>query len=369
MRNGFTTGSCSAAAAKAAVYMLLSGKRKENITIITPKGIEFCASIVDITMTEQYVRCGVRKDGGDDPDVTTGAVVYASARPKCDKKHYVYITGGEGVGTVTKPGLDQPVGNAAINSVPRQMIEKEVREVMELLDYGASIEIQVSVPKGEELAQKTFNPRLGIVGGISILGTTGIVEPMSSQALLDTIRVELTQKHVLGEKSIVIAPGNYGLDFMQKEYGYHLDEAVKCSNFIGETLDMIAELGFERVVLCGHIGKLIKVAGGIMNTHSREADCRIELMCFAALKAGASQKLLEAIAECLSTDAAYELIRREGIEKEFMQQVMKQIEFYLNKRIAGRYEIACIVYSNAYGLLKETQNARAWIKELGHERT
>jgi len=369
MRYGFTTGSCSAAAAKAATYMLLTGRRKENIIITTPKGIDFVAEIVDITITEKYVSCGVVKDGGDDPDVTTGAVVYARATVVEDMNNQIIIHGGDGVGRVTKPGLDQPVGNAAINSVPRQMIEKEVREVMDFLDYRDSIEITVSVPGGEELAKKTFNPRLGIVGGISILGTSGVVEPMSSQALLDTIGVELRQKRALGTDTIAIAPGNYGMDFMKNEYGYNLDDAVKCSNFIGESLEMIAELGFKRVVLCGHIGKLIKVSGGIMNTHSKEADCRIELMVYSALKAKASAEVLEKIAECISTDAAYEVIKAAKLEKPFMDNVMEKIDFYLRKKALDRFEIECIVYSNEFGLLGETKGARIIMEELSkHEK-
>lgn len=364
MRYGFTTGSCSAAAAKAATYMLLSGNKKENIIITTPKGIDFNAQIVDITLAKDFVSCGVVKDGKDDPDVTTGSVVYATVKRLNDRKNQVRIDGGEGVGRVTKPGLDQPVGNAAINSVPRQMIEKEVREVMDILDYKESIEVIISVPDGEKLAMKTFNPRLGIVGGISILGTSGIVEPMSSQALLDTINVELRQKKELGKEIIAIAPGNYGLDFMRSEYDYDLDEAVKCSNFIGDTLEMVAKYGFNKVVLCGHIGKLIKVSGGIMNTHSREADCRIELMMYSAFKAGGDVETLYKISECVSTDAAYEIIKEAGIEKQFMNNVMEKIDYYLNKKVAGRFEIECIVYSNEFGLLGETKGARSIMEAL-----
>lgn len=364
MRYGFTTGSCSAAAAKAAVYMLLSGNRKENVIITTPKGIDFHAEIVDIVICESSVSCSVIKDGGDDPDVTTGSYISVKAEIICDGGNRISIDGGEGVGRVTKPGLDQPVGNAAINSVPRQMIEKEVREVMDVLDCKDTVTITVSVPGGEELAQKTFNPRLGIVGGISILGTSGIVEPMSSQALLDTIRVELNQKRELGNEIIAIAPGNYGLDFMKNEFSYNLDEAVKCSNYIGDTLEMIGELGFKKVVLCGHIGKLIKVAGGIMNTHSKEADCRIELMMYSAFMAGADKKVLDQISKCVSTDAAYEYILQAGIEKAFMENVMEKIDFYLNKKAAGRFQIECIVYSNEFGLLGETKGARELMGEL-----
>ncbi len=383
MRIGFTTGSCSAAAAKAAAYMLISGREKREISIQTPKGLEFHPEILDIHRTEKEVRCAVRKDGGDDPDVTSGALIYATVRYVEDEKENpledleqseecrIFLDGGEGVGRVTKPGLDQPVGNAAINSVPRQMILEEVQEVMDVLDYKGALSVIISVPEGAEIAEKTFNPRLGIVGGISILGTSGVVEPMSMQALLDTIQVELKQKKALGMESIVIAPGNYGLDFMRDLYAYDLDLAVKCSNYIGETLDRIGDLGFKKVLLCGHIGKLIKVSGGIMNTHSKEADCRIELMVNAGLKCGMPLDALQEMQECISTDAAYEIVKREGVAKEFMEMVMEKIQYYLKKRAADRFEIECIVFSNEFGLMGKTAGAEDLlneIKQFGMER-
>lgn len=369
MRYGFTTGSCAAAAAKAAAYMLLTGRKKENISIRTPKEIEFRTEIVDITMGEEKVRCGVVKDGGDDPDVTTGAVVYAEVSFSGREDGSVCIEGGEGVGKVTMPGLDQDVGNAAINSMPRKMIREEVTEVMEILDCHDGLQVVISVPGGAQIAEKTFNPRLGIVGGISILGTSGIVEPMSSQALLDTIRVELNQKRALGEQSIVIAPGNYGLDFMRETYSYDLEKAVKCSNFIGQSLDMAAELGFEKVLLCGHVGKLIKVAGGIMNTHSHEADCRMEIMTACALKAGAGLPVLHRIADCISTDAAYEIIKKAGVEERFMSIVMERIAMYLGKRTGGKLRVECIVFSKEHGKMGETAGVEALLKELRKEST
>ena len=306
MRYGFTTGSCAAAAAKAAAYMLLTGREKTEITIETPKGIPYTAQIRNICRKEQEVSCAVEKDGGDDPDITTGALICAKvsfaeitdrkAREEPGRKNgtghapeqaQVVIDGGIGVGRVTKPGLDQPVGNAAINHVPREMIEREVLQVCQVLDYCGSLSVEISVPEGEHLAERTFNPRLGITGGISILGTSGIVEPMSSRALLETIRVELNQKRAMGYSIVAVSPGNYGLDYMKRTYGYDLDKSVKCSNFIGDTIDMAVENGFEAMLLTGHIGKLIKVAGGIMNTHSQEGDCRMELITSSALSAGA----------------------------------------------------------------------------------
>ena len=328
MRHGFTTGSCAAAASKAAAYMLLTGHRKNQITIETPGGISYTAEIIDIHIGEHCASCAVVKDGGDDPDVTTGMKIYSkvSLTEEADGKCAVlHIDGGEGVGRVTRPGLDQPVGNAAINHVPRAMIAKEVSEVCALLDYRGGLDIVISVPGGEALAARTFNPRLGIVGGISILGTSGIVEPMSSQALLDTIRVELNQRRAEGYDSVAVTPGNYGRDYMKRRYGYDLDRSVKCSNFIGQTIDMAAELGFQRILLTGHIGKLIKVAGGIMNTHSREADARMELLAAFALRCQVPAECARRILDCLNTEEALALLQESGKLQEVMDYAMERI--------------------------------------------
>ena len=386
MRYGFTTGSCAAAASKAAAYMLLTGKLKQNITIQTPKGILFQTEILEITRSETEVTCAVRKDGGDDPDITSGTLIFSTVRfadgekkipgqnnrqlsgihveAMQEKRAVICIDGGEGFGRVTKPGLDQPVGNAAINHVPREMIEKEVQEVCALADFSGELHITISVPDGEHLAEQTFNPRLGIVGGISILGTSGIVEPMSSQALKETIRVELRQQRAEGRNIAAVSPGNYGLDFMQQTYGYDLDRSVKCSNFIGETIDMAAELGFCAMLLTGHIGKLIKVAGGIMNTHSHEGDCRMELLAAAGIRENVSLECLKKILDCVTTEEALAFIDAEGKKEDVMEDIMKKIDFYLKKRAAGRLQIACIVYSNTYGLLGMTAKAEELLRRL-----
>ena len=373
MKNGFTTGSCAAAAGKAAAYMLLGGRRKDHIEIETPAGIRYSPQIEEITMEENSVCCAVRKDSGDDPDITNGILIYAqvSYAPEepgfdpgdQDRQDRVLICGGAGVGKVTRPGLDQPVGADAINSVPRQMIRREVREVMDLFDYRGALRVVICVPEGERLASHTFNPRLGIEGGISILGTSGIVEPMSVRALMDTIRLELTQVRSLGREIAVISPGNYGLEFMKNQYGYDLDRAVKCSNFIGDTVDMAADAGFKKLLLCGHIGKLIKVSGGIMNTHSREADCRMELMAAAAIACGGNDACARKILSCVTTEEAYDCCLEEGIGKTCMQYIMDRISFYLGRRAAGRLEIQCMVYSNRFGLLGMTKEAEAFLAQ------
>ena len=369
MRYGFTTGSCAAAAAKAAAYMLLSGRQKNTITIETPKGIPYTAEILEITRGEKAVQCAVRKDGGDDPDITSGALIYAEVSLTDHTRMQatdtrIHIDGGIGVGRVTKPGLDQPVGNAAINHVPREMIAKEVLEVCDLMDYKGNLQVIISVPEGGAIAKQTFNPRLGIVGGISILGTSGIVEPMSNQALLDTIRVELNQRRAEGFDYIAVAPGNYGLDFMKKAYGYDLDKSVKCSNFIGVTIDMAVECGFTRMLLTGHIGKLIKVAGGIMNTHSKEADCRMELLSAFAIHEGAGADVAAKILDCVATEDAVRLLREAGKQQEVMDYAMERIMFYLNKRAGGRMQIDCIMYDNTFGELAKSKEADRWFTLL-----
>lgn len=378
MRYGFTTGSCAAAASKAAAYMLLTGKLKSEITIETPKGIPYTAQLVDICRKENEVSCAVEKDGGDDPDITTGMLIYAKVSygeeisectdmEKGEQKAQIKIDGGAGVGRVTKSGLDQPVGNAAINHVPREMIEKEVMQICQLADYKGSLQIEISVPNGEKLAQQTFNPRLGIVGGISILGTSGIVEPMSNQAILDTIRVELNQRRVQGFDYVAVSPGNYGLDFMKKTYGYDLDRSVKCSNFIGDTIDMAVELGFQKLLLTGHIGKLIKVAGGIMNTHSKEADCRMELLAAFSVREAVELNKIRKVLECVTTEEGVHILEDSGKLQAIMERIVERICFYLEKRAKGKLQIDCILYANEFGELAKSKEAAKWFSLLEQE--
>ena len=371
MRYGFTTGSCAAAAAKAAAYMLLTGREKTKITIETPKGIPYTAQILRICRKEREVSCAVEKDGGDDPDITTGALICAKVslpqEEGSEALARVVIDGGFGVGRVTKPGLDQPVGNAAINHVPREMIEREVLQVCQVLDYCGSLAVEISVPEGEHLAERTFNPRLGIVGGISILGTSGVVEPMSTQAILDTIRVELRQQRALGREDVVISPGNYGLDFLKNTYHYDLDKSVKCSNFIGLTIDMAVEEGFKRLLLAGHIGKLIKVAGGIMNTHSREGDCRMELLTAFAVKCGVAAVDAAKLLSCVTTEEAVRILDECGRRQEVMDYAMERILFYLEKRAQGKLAIECIMYANDFGALAKSKEAEEWFTLLAQE--
>ncbi len=385
MRYGFTTGSCAAAAAKAAAYMLLTGYRKTEISIETPKGIIYQTKILDICCKETEVYCAVEKDGGEDPDITTGAWIYAKVsyfnfnnfdkkdrtktktKQKQEQKQEILIDGGIGVGRVTRPGLDQPVGSAAINSVPREMIKKEVLEVCQMVDYKGSLQIEISVPMGEQLCHRTFNPRLGITGGISILGTSGIVEPMSSQALLDTIQIELRQRRALGFDYVTVSPGNYGLDFMKRTYHYDLDKSIKCSNFIGAAIDMASDLGFQKMLLTGHIGKLIKVAGGIMNTHSREADCRMELLAAFSIKEQVELSYVRKILDCVTTEEAVPILQESGKLQQVMEKIVDRICFYTENRSAGKMKIDCILYTNTFGELAKSKGVENWFTLLEQE--
>lgn len=371
IKHGFTTGSCAAAGSKAAAYMLLSGNVKNEITINTPKGIAYKAAIEDIKRSQSQVSCAVRKDGGDDPDITTGALVYSKVTivtsSSVNDGPVITIDGGIGVGRVTKPGLDQPVGNAAINHVPREMIRDEVLEICKLYDFTGELSIEISVPDGVKLAAQTFNPRLGIEGGISILGTSGIVEPMSNQAIVDTIRVQLSQRRALGFDYVAVTPGNYGQEYMKKTYGYDLDRSVKCSNFIGMTIDMAAELGFKSMLLTGHIGKLIKLAGGIMNTHSREADCRMELLSAFAIRYGLEPEKVLKLQDCLTTEEAIGILKEAGILSQVMNYAMERIVYYVNKRSKDMLKIDCIMYSNEYGELANSLEDKGWFTLLEQE--
>lgn len=364
LKKGFTTGSCSAAAAKAGAFMLLSGRTKESIEIETPAGIPYNAELLDITRGEDFVSCAVRKYSGDDPDITNGILIYVNTRLIPDGKQRVEIAGGKGVGVITRPGLDQPVGNAAINSVPRRMMEKEVREVMEIFDCDDSFELTVSVPEGEKIAEKTFNPKLGIEGGISIIGTTGIVEPMSTKAILDTIFVELRQLKEEGATVAVVTPGNYGQKFLFDEYGYDIDKAVKCSNFVGDTVDMVRKLGFEKMIFAGHAGKLVKVSGGIMNTHSKEADCRMELMAAAAARCHAGEEVLNQILDCVTTKEACQILKELGIERQCFKYIVDKIKYHLEKRAEGELSIESMIYMTEYGVLGKTDGAESLLEKV-----
>ncbi len=358
---GYTTGTCAAAAAKAAALMLATRRPVPYVDILTPKGIALNLEVLEPALTEGGARCAVRKYSGDDPDVTDGILVYADVT--LEKTPGVSVDGGEGVGRVTKPGLKQAIGEAAINPVPLRMIREEAERVAE--DYGiAGMKVVISIPAGVGLAKRTFNPRLGIVGGISVLGTSGIVEPMSEAALVESIGLELRQKYALGCRRIIIAPGNYGADFIRSLCHVEETELVKCSNFIGQAIDMAVSAGYPELLFVSHIGKFIKLAGGIMNTHSREADARAELMAACALRAGCGAETARSLLDCLTTDEMLDVLKAEGLLASTMEIAGERIDYYLNYRAKGQITIGAAVFSNGTGMLCTTGPAAQWLEEL-----
>ena len=355
MRFGYTTGSCAAGAAKAAVSMLLKGGTVKTVELMTPKGILLNLEILHIEKGIGQVSCAVKKFAGDDPDVTDGIEVFV----KAEKTNFsgIRIEGGKGVGRVTKRGLEQPVGSPAINQVPRSMILREAEEICSETDYEGGLLLTVSIPQGEEIAGRTFNPRLGIEGGISVLGTSGIVEPMSEAALIKSIEVEMRQKVENGAAYLLVTPGNYGAAFLREHMDLPFEENMKCSNYVGETLDMAVDMGVKGILFISHIGKFVKVAAGIMNTHSRCADARAEVLAANALRAGISLEGAKEILDTITTDEALAVIRREGLLEPVMKEITDRVEYYLNHRVYDRLLLGAVLFSNEYGYLGETRRA------------
>lgn len=362
LRLGYTTGSCAAAAAKAATYMLLTGAIKERVSIITPGGKELNLDVLQTDVRKNSVSCAIMKDGGDDPDVTTGSLVFAEV--KYSDEPGVRIDGGRGVGRVTKPGLDQPVGEAAINSVPRKMIRENVEEMMELSDYEGGLSVIISVPGGEELAKKTFNPKLGIEGGISIIGTTGIVEPMSEQALIATIEIELRQKKAEGAEYALLTPGNYGVDFIKEELKLDTSKIVRISNYIGDSIAFCREQGYKGVLLVGHIGKLVKLAADVWNTHSKYGDARMETLSSFAVRCGASENVTGEIMEAATTDEALKILEREGLKDAVLKAWADKVEMLAEQRAGENMETGIITFSRVTGFLAETSKASELLEIL-----
>lgn len=367
---GWTTGSCAAAAAKAAALMLFSGEEFRQVRLMTPKGIELYLDVEDVTRLPDRVECAVRKYSGDDPDVTDGLLIYAKVE-KGDEESSglrVILDGGIGVGRVTKPGLEQQIGQAAINKVPRRMITEEVERICRACGYCGEMKVTISIPDGEETAKKTFNPRLGIVGGLSVLGTSGIVEPMSEKALTDTIYLEMKMLRESGYSCCYAVPGNYGMDFLTDQLGINPDLAVKCSNYVGDTIDDAKLLGMKGLLLIGHVGKFIKLAAGVMNTHSRTADCRMEVFASHAAMAGADAAVVKEIMACLNTTEAVKILKDRGLLQDIMKTVMERITFYLRQRAGGELETGAVVFSGEEGILGQTENAERLLGLIERQR-
>lgn len=386
LRKGITTGTCAAAAAYGAMKKLLMNEDLERVSLITPSGERVEVDIKPyygqkhagdmVNIIQENDRAGkdtepvsfcVVKDSGDDPDVTNGAKIIASVglvditiKPDnfrhifTDESHPgILLAGGEGVGRVTGEGLEQPVGYPAINKVPRRMIFETVDSVRNEAGYEGGILVTVSVEGGEKLADKTFNPQLGIEGGISILGTSGILEPMSDKAIVDTIEVQIRQLAAQGKKSLLVTPGLYGQNYVRNELGLSLDDSVKCSNFIGDTIDMAGTYGFEEMLLVGNLGKLIKLAAGIMNTHSRVADGRMDIMCTHLALCGGTSDMVKEMYKCINTDSALDKLKEWGLFDGVMDSILTAIREHTDRRAISALKVTVKIFSEKYGYLGE----------------
>lgn len=364
LRCGYTTGSCAAAAAKAAAEMLLSEANVSFVGISTPKGIKLKLDVLEPMINENYAECAIKKDSGDDPDITNGILVFARVSKIASG---IEITGGRGIGIITKSGLDQPVGEYAINSVPRKMIKSALEEIAEKYDYHGGLRAEISVPNGEEIAKKTYNPRMGIEGGISIIGTSGIVEPMSNSALIDTIRLEAKMRYSEGYRNLLLTLGNYSENYIQKSMPFVLEKSVKCSNFIGEAIDIALETGFERILIIGHIGKLVKLGAGIMNTHSAQADGRMDVLVTCGMLADADVNLLKEIPQCVTVDSALDILKSGGYMEKTLDILADRAEYYLNAKVKNEIEIGAVMFSEKHGISVKTSLADKLIKMISEE--
>jgi cobalt-precorrin-5B (C1)-methyltransferase len=339
LRKGYTTGSCAQGAAKAATLMLLTGKPLDWVEVETPSRMKLHLPVIDPEIGDRYASCGVVKDSGDDPDITHGAKIYATVR--ISDRRGVTIRGGKGVGVVTKPGLAVPVGEYAINPIPREMI---LREVFRLLPEDQGLEVIISVPDGEALAERTFNPRLGIIGGISILGTTGIVVPRSFDAYKTSLSLQLDVLKATGYSKVTLILGYVGERFCKKSLRLPDDSIIKIGDHVGFMLEQCEKKGIKEVLLIGHIGKLVKVASGQFNTHYRFGDRRIETIAHHALRCGASQEITEEILQKTTAEATISILKENGLMRVF-DDIAREVVLRAKNLVGGKLKIHCILLS------------------------
>ncbi|HBF4283169.1 cobalt-precorrin-5B (C(1))-methyltransferase CbiD [Clostridioides difficile] len=387
-RRGYTTGSCATGASKAAVYMLITKNRINTINIDTPKGIPLLLKVDNINISDTFVECSIKKDGGDDIDATHTMDIYAraeivskndknkgyltlkdidslSTNSECKSELYKFIRvyGGTGIGVVTKKGLSVDVGKPAINPTPLKMINHEIRKLIgdnfeSILGNDKVLKITIFAPQGETVAKKTFNPRLGIVGGISIIGTTGIVEPMSDEGWKKSLSIELQMKKEQGLDKIILVPGNHGEQFIREKLNLDIKYVVRVSNFIGYMIKEAQRIGYKKILMAGHIGKFIKVSAGIFNTHSKVADARNEILVANLALMGARYEFLNKINQCVTTEEAVELINSSEYREVYnilSNKCRERVQQYLNED-SDDIDVEVIIFSMDKSLLGKSDN-------------
>lgn len=336
LRRGFTTGSCAAAAAKGATIMLFSGDQLDEVEITLPGGETAVFGLIDKRISKNAARCCVVKDAGDDPDVTHGARICAEVTRGGEG---IELRGGEGVGVVTKPGLQVEVGMPAINPVPRRMITQAVEEV---LPAGEGVVVTIIVPEGRRLAKRTMNSRLGVEGGISILGTTGIVEPMSVEALKSSLLPQIDVAMAAGYDEVILTPGRMG-EKRAMELGIPREAVVITSNYVGFMLEKCREKGIRRVLLLGHMGKLIKIAVGERETHSRASRPALKVIREYLAKEGLNGDIIEEVRHSNTTEEALAILRKHGC-MDVLYDLAREIGLRASE-MGGGLEVGVLIFS------------------------
>ena len=358
MRKGITTGTCAAAAAKAAI-LAWQGQQIAAVEVVSPQGVTLVVPIAETHVNAEGGSGWVIKDSGDDPDITNGTKI--AAEVVITDQPGIIIKAGEGVGTVTKPGLAVPVGEPAVNPGPRTMITKAVADC---LPAGKGAIVTVVVPDGKALAARTLNPVLGIVGGISIIGTTGIIEPMSEEAFKNSLVPQISVVQALGYDEIVFAPGKIGQDIAINRYGLPAEAVVQTSNFIGHMLENAVKYGMKRVLLFGHLGKIVKVSAGIFHTHNRMADARLETLAAYAALSGAPQAAVEEILSSTTTEAAMPIIEHYQINGVY-QLLAERASARAMRYVFGDLTVGTVIVTLKGEILGLDQTAREIGGHLG----
>jgi cobalt-precorrin-5B (C1)-methyltransferase len=353
LRYGNTTGACATAAAKAALVTLLD-KPVDRIGIPSPLGIRFEILIKESKkLSDDTAVASVIKDAGEDVDVTNKIEITATVKLTNDDGK-ITIKGGKGVGTVTKPGLQIPEGESAINPVPRKMIKAGIKEV---LPPGKGVEVRISAPEGEKVAKKTQNSKLGIVGGVSILGTTGVVRPLSMSAykrsLLPQIDVALAQNY----ERIFLVPGNIGEKLAKRLFNVPDDAIVQTGDFMGYMLEKAVEKGAKEIVIFGHPGKLVKLAAGIFNTHHKMGDARMEVIAAYAGVLGADTELIQAIMQSNTTEETIKFLEQADLRQQTFDKIAEKVCIRSLERVENKAKINVIIVSMDGKILGTTKDA------------
>lgn len=355
LKYGLSTGATAAAAAKAAATVLVRGE-VDRVVIPTPIGLRFELPIKSAKKIASDTAMAVTvKDAGQDIDATDKMDIVATVKLTEDGK--ITIRSGEGIGVVTKAGLQVPIGEGAINPVPRAMITEAVKEV---LPPGKGAEVTISAPEGAIVAKKTTNAKLGIKGGISILGTTGVVKPLSAEACRRSMVPQIDVALAKGYKRLIFVPGSIGERIAKEKFGAPEDAIVQTCDFVGYMLDKAVEKGVKEIVFIGHSGKLVKLAARLFNTHHKMGDARNEVIAAYAGAAGANQETIKELIEANTTDEATEILRRVNLVEATYDLIAERVQKQVSDRVDHKVKFSVVIVAMDGTVLGMDQNAKRY---------